>query len=438
VTLDRAEDGRHPRRRLRAVLAVASICALVWADHARHGDLPPPRLPGTAGAAVHLAAPASSPPQVVPPPSWQVKPRPPGVATVVTGGRAWTTERYGDYLGLAQAGSDANRPFWGYGTPGLQSLISPDGRRLVEGGSIVDLTSSPQGQFWGQEDSDESQTPQAWSPDGRYVALLANLDRTVVVVDGGPGDRILRLLDTRTGQVGRDLAAVHWPQWPTLGWAVAFSPDSRRLAYQDGPRIRIIELDGDPVTEVAIPAGSRLAGKGAWTRDGTGLLVVSGERCACGGYPARWTVRTVSIATGELSGPGYQVDGAYAVRVLGWWRSSGRPVVAEYRPTAGTAVTFFTAPGDEDTLVAMRDVASVRLLRLSPGAPPDVLMRAAAQSMDVADDLINPTPPGGRPLRNRHLAAALAGALLLAALGIEAAFSATKARKRRRSRTTAP
>ncbi|WP_328475773.1 hypothetical protein OHA21_20205 [Actinoplanes sp. NBC_00393] len=387
---------------LRAVLAVAACCALLWAGHTRYGPLTAPRLPGTP-----LAAPV-----------W-VKTERPGPATVVTGGRAWTTETGGTYLGLAEAGSDENRPFDGSGAPGLWSQISPDGRRLADLDVVVDLADPSRYEVWGAE-NDEYLRPQAWSPDGRYVAMLANLDRTVLGQDGRPGDRVLRVIDTRTGRASGDLAAIRWPQWPILGWAVAFSPDSEKIAFQDGDRIRIIDLDGKPVTDVPIPAGSRLAGKGAWTRDGDGLLVVSGERCDCGAYPVRWTLRTVSIGTGEVSGAGYQVDGAYAVRVLGWWRSSGQPVVAEYLPAAGTPVTFFTEPDAEDALVAMRDVASVRLLRLAPGAEPDILLQAAAQSIDVADYLINPIPPGGRPLADRHLVAAIGGALTLIALGVGA------------------
>ena len=202
------------------------------------------------------------------------------------------------------------------------------------------------------------------------------------------------------------------------GWTAAFSPDGNRLAYQAEDRIRVIDL-ADPAAAprvVEIPAGARLAGKGAWSPDGRGLLVVSGRECDCGGYPMRWTVTTVPVAgsgtgsgtdpgtgsdTGSASGgaqtgPVYERTGAYALRVLGWW-PSGAPIAAEYAAVGGTEPTDFRDEAGYDGLTYQDDIEAVRLVDLSTSRT--VLDGGGPESIDVADEVL----AGGatRPVRSR-------------------------------------
>lgn len=172
------------------------------------------------------------------------------------------------------------------------------------------------------------------------------------------------------------------------GWTAAFSPDSARLAYQARDRVRIFTIAGHATTAITPAPGTRLAGKGSWTRDGRHLLLVSGQRCpSCGHYPVRWTVTTVSAATGAAQGPQYRLDGLYAVRVLGWW-PSGRPVAAGYTPVAGAGVTLFDDSRGTEKLVSLDDLDTVRLLELGPGSGHRELSAIGTETVDVADDVL--------------------------------------------------
>jgi hypothetical protein len=128
------------------------------------------------------------------------------------------------------------------------------------------------------------------------------------------------------------------------GWTAAFSLDGTRLAYQSGDSIHVARLDGTELSSFEVAAGTSLAGKGAWSRDGRDLMLVSGRRCGCGeGYGVRWTLYGVDAVTAAPTGTSYTFDGLYAIRMLGWW-ASANPAIAGYVPEAGTRVTTFTCP----------------------------------------------------------------------------------------------
>ncbi|GAA2860727.1 hypothetical protein Acy02nite_57010 [Actinoplanes cyaneus] len=315
---------------------------------------------------------------------------PVGAASMLLTGEDWFADD-SDWFG-AVIGAGGYRVFVNGTNPaGLGAVLSPDGRRLASGDGILDVATGRWTAYPGAWRNREL-APQAWSPDGARLAVTSR-----VSPEDGPyagGATTLALLDTGTGSITRiaelDEGAIR------DGWTAAFAPDGTRLAYQSRDMIFIVTLADGKSVSVPVPAGSRLAGKGAWTRDGQGLLVVSGER--------PWTITTLAVATGAVQGPQYRVDGASAVRVLGWW-PSGRPVAVAY---AGT---------------------SARLLELAPGAGQHELSTVGTEGVDVADDVLAagevgpadvPATSVDRLLSGLVIAAAVAGgvALLSGGLGL--------------------
>jgi hypothetical protein len=287
--------------------------------------------------------------------------------------------------------------------PGRDSVLSPDGKLLSIADMVLDLQTGSydcdnEGSPWFERDN----AAQAWSLDGSWIAMLTRGDPT-----GTFEDRLdlFGLRPYRSREVHRLPAGTSLP-----GWVAAFSPDSRSLAYQDGDVIRVQSPVGGRTATVPVPAGARLAGKGAWTRDGRGLLVVSAERCSCGAYPIRWTVRTIAVADGRVTGPNYQVDGAYAVRVMGWL-PSGRPAAAEYVPAADAASTTLTGV---EPAFAPGAVRAVRVRELSPDGAHRTLTEAAVESLDVAEGALGMTVGSGGYRRRVAVLAGAAGVLVAA------------------------
>ncbi|MGX6608309.1 hypothetical protein ACWKSP_40265 [Micromonosporaceae bacterium Da 78-11] len=311
-----------------------------------------------------------------------------GAATALISGKDWFGDGTGWYGAVIGAGSGDYRVFVNdAGAAGFGAVLSPDGRRLASGDGILDVTAGRWTAYpnaWHNRDI----APQAWSPDGTRLAVTSRTpgdDETYPGSANGAATS-LSLLDVSTDvitEIGEldDNATLD-------GWTAAFSPDGTRLAYQEPGRVRIVTLADRKSVGLPVPAGSRLAGRGSWTRDGKGLLVVSGERCSsCGDYPVRWTVTTLAAATGAAQGPEYQINGAYAVRVLGWW-ASGRPVAVAYTTSGKSPVTLFDDEAGRSRLIGMDNVESARLLELAPGSEHHQLSAVGTETIEVADNVL--------------------------------------------------
>ncbi|MEU4424910.1 hypothetical protein AB0F81_30185 [Actinoplanes sp. NPDC024001] len=373
--------GEPPERadRIRAALAVlaatGAVLLVVGLAASVVGWLPlPPALFSGGGAEAADREPGGGtlPARIGAPSLWTADGErdPIGAASVLYTSNTWFFDGSDWFTGLVGKRSDTYRVLRRSGPAGMSSVLSPAGDRLATTEGVADLAT---GRFtsYPAELNELEIFPQAWSPDGRTLAILTD-----------PEDVALRLLDVTTGEhrVVHPLSALS----ALHGWTAAFSPDGSRLAFQLEDRIRVVQADGggEPV-DYEIPEGARLAGKGAWQPDGRGLLVVAGEECDCGAYPIRWTVATVPLGAGPA--PSWTVDGAFAVRVLGWW--AGKPVAAEYSAVDGTTPALFTDEQSQWGLTTQDDIQSVRLVELGTGR---VLLEPGgeAESIDVADSVL--------------------------------------------------
>jgi hypothetical protein len=117
--------------------------------------------------------------------------------------------------------------------------------------------------------------PQAWSPDGRWLAVIAYDAPRWEQSDGLIVPHVVRatlhLVGTASGAhrlvAGLDPLGVH------DGFTVAFTSDGTRVAYQSGQAVTVATLDGRVVNRFTVGADRHLAGKGAWTRDGRALIL---------------------------------------------------------------------------------------------------------------------------------------------------------------------
>ncbi|MEU4619797.1 hypothetical protein AB0G04_07445 [Actinoplanes sp. NPDC023801] len=320
-----------------------------------------------------------------------------GAASVLYTSNTWFPDESGWLAGLVGRADDTYRVAEWFGVAGMASVLSPDGGRLAFDEGVADLATGRVIAYQGSWSRvDYRIESQAWSPDGRTVALLV-----AEALDHGSPDTEIRLLlgDATTGAT-TEIASV-----PTAGvlsgWTAAFSPDGSRLAYQNGDRISIRTLAGGATVD--IPVTGRLAGKGAWTRDGRGLLVVSAAECDCPGHPVRWTVTTISAADGTVTGPSYPRDGIYALRVLGWW-PSGEPVAVEYTPTRYAEARLFANANEQAELTSQDGIETARLIVLGSGQrlldADGFGLSGDVESIDVADDVLaaGKVRPGDPPL----------------------------------------
>jgi hypothetical protein len=320
-----------------------------------------------------------------------------GAASVLYTSNSWFQEGADWLAGLVGRSDDTYRVAKWVGSAGMASVLSADGARIAYHGGIADL-STGRVTGWGPWSEGLTLDPQAWSPDGAAVAVLTSRWDDTGVNDGKTK---LYLFDVATG-TPREIAELN--QVDVLaGWEAAFSPDGGRLAYQNGARLSIFTLADGTTAEVPLPAGARLAGKGAWTRDGRNLLVVSGAQCDCGAYPIRWTVTTISAVDGTATGTAYTRDGVLALRVLGWW-PSGEPVAVEYSPTASTQPSVLDTPDSQNALVYQWAVEAAQLINLGTGTRlmggDSFGVTGDIESIDVADDVLarGESRPGSPPL----------------------------------------
>ncbi|WP_433790456.1 hypothetical protein [Actinoplanes sp. CA-252034] len=321
-----------------------------------------------------------------------------GAASVLYSSNTWYPDGSQGLSGLVGRSDDTYRVATRSGTAGMGSVLSPDGARLATAGGIVDLATGKVtgwGPQWGDGVAVE---PEAWSPDGGTVAVLAG-----DFLDPGLADDTTRLFlyDVATG-TPRQVAELNRVV-AMSGWTAAFSPDGTRLAYQSGDRISVLTRADGTTVDVPTPAGARLAGRGAWTTDSRSLLVVTGAECDCGTHPIRWTVTPISVADGTATGTAYTRDGSYALRVLGWW-PSGQPVAVEYTAVEGATATVFDKPGPQYDLSSQDSIAAARLITLGTGVTlmdgDQWGMTGDVESIDVADGVLarGEIRPGSPPL----------------------------------------
>ncbi|GIF63859.1 hypothetical protein Ais01nite_18940 [Asanoa ishikariensis] len=339
-----------------------------------------------ATAAPLPAAGSPSLPDRVGAPHWgtdSVSSSPTGPASVVIGGPTWWYTGSKGVLALVGAGRDDYRITENLADlhhAGEQAVLSPDGGRLATIGRVTDLTTG---------DSTELPpidgavvVPQAWSPDGRSLAVIAYTRGTPTAV--------LHLVDVSSGSSQRladlDPGDVH------DGYTVAFARDGARMAYQSGRTVTVATVGGQTVSRFT--TGDRLSGKGAWTPDGQGLALLRQHGCCAGdAYPSRWQLTVVDAATGVARSTLPELTDLVAVRLLGW-SPSGAAVVATLAPEPGTSVAGFgPRPGAALALTDYERVPAVQVVAIAPGnAEQTTLLAAPAQealSIDVADNVIS-------------------------------------------------
>ncbi len=302
--------------------------------------------------------------------------------------------------------------FDGVNVPGERLLLSADGTRVAypDGNDILllDVRDGGTHRLVSNLGVDTWYLPLAWSPDGRQ--LVAAQDRRgdhdgVGLVDVASG-RFTELVPVTGGSLRR----------PVPGYSAAYSRDGHHLAIQVDERITLID-DGVPTGSFAVPAGSRLAGKGAWSPDGRALALVADQRFSS-------TVSFVDATSGKPTGAALPAqEGVTTQRLLGW-RPDGAAVVAAYLPEPDVPATF-DVRDEDDHPTNFAAVRRVELRALTPAGAARTLLSPPDQvlAIDVADDALasGAVRPGGpAPVwpAAPSIAAAAVALLLLPLVGL--------------------
>lgn len=325
---------------------------------------------------------------------------PPGRASMVFGGSRTEFVGFGDisrFGSVGPAGYRMSGHWWDSDEIhlGEEILLSPDGTQVVWAETslrIVDLATGRSRQvplpYPGQRWAWYAEGPHfsdvlAWSPDGRWLAM-AEVDHHLQWTG-------LSIVDVQTGDYRR-LASVDGELVP--GFGAAFSPDGQRIAYQGGNQLSIVDINGTPVSSRTLQPGALLAGKGAWTPDGSAIAIAVPAHC-CVPVNTDWNLRFIAAGTGESAADRGlpTIKGATAVRLLGW-SSPTRPVLIAFRPEL-----FLDRYPDLDR-TSFGNVQRVEIVALEPGETPALLLTSPDQvlSIDVAAQAIAggaivPAPP---------------------------------------------
>jgi Tol biopolymer transport system component len=157
-----------------------------------------------------------------------------------------------------------------YALDGDIYVADPDGSNAVK---IADGRPAEDCAFIGEYWAEGSM----WSPDGRYLAYRYTDCSSTEFRWGGV------VISDAEGNV---LA-----KFPSMGWKIAWSPDSTRVAVWDGlfETIGVYGVDGARQTQLTMPRGSTGSGDRdpMWTLDGTSLVVDNVELPLDGGTPRR-------------------------------------------------------------------------------------------------------------------------------------------------------
>jgi hypothetical protein len=391
--LTRAENGLRAWRRLAVVGAAVLVVVSVDGGSA------------VAGAGVSLPA------RIGAPTMWTADERrsPIGPASVVFSGSQWwatETPTVADEVSLVGATSDRYRVLpTSNGYAGMGSVLSGDGRVLADTDGWVDLATGRRTPYPATINSGTTAgVPAAWAPDNHHVVIAMvrqeygwdGVSYALPLTTDG-----LDILDIDTGVVTTIPKVVAGRSMP--GWDVAYSPNGTRIAYQTDDTIHVITTSGATVATIPLTPYTYLAGKGAWTPDGQGLMVVAGRRCSCDQhYPVRWTLSTLVVDTGRQTGSSHVFDGAYAIRVLGRWGSVG-PAVERYEAESGTPVTLLDDDDARDELIALDNVADVNIEVINGNGTIQTLLKSdtdGAETIDIANNVLAgaTTRPGDPPL----------------------------------------
>jgi hypothetical protein len=284
--------------------------------------------------------------------------------------------------------------------PGRDALLSPDGDRIAyedrDAIAVVDLRSGATRRYPVEDRRANTYRPLAWLPDGRFLVVLTVVPAADPTTEGITKRLAILDLDRGTADV---FAETTWPI-ALAGFAVAVSPDGRRIAYQYDEFVAVFDRTSRAKTNFRLsPAPSRavLAGKGAWTPDGRSLAILCRDTDRWD--DSRWELRLVDPATGIERDPANRpgASGLGLMRLLGWNARTGSPVVAGYH-AAGTADGSSLGRGVDETLSI--GVTAMGVYELTGGEPVARVQPVDGITMlDVADVAIaaGQTRPGEPP-----------------------------------------
>ncbi|MEU4471852.1 hypothetical protein [Micromonospora sp. NPDC023888] len=376
---------RHRRRRAVVAGALAVLVLLLGTGYALH----PVALPLPAGPRHETPG---LPTRLVDPPlrTASVGYSAPGVAAMLFGGPAVRTNWFETRMGVVAADDDRYRVLDGDpAVAGFEASLSPDGRYVWVGDSLLDLTSG-------------KTTPNR--PDGYPLAFAPNGKRLVYADDDttftSPNTYSTPYVGVYDRDRGTDVLRVRvGTTWIPPGRTAALSSDGGDLALQIRDEVWLTRVGDAGADRVAEPyrklplAGGRLAGAGSWLPDGRSVAVLGRSTCTdcpVPSYRRTWTLALRSTVDGApLAGAAFPpLRSRSFVQLLGW-------------RSADEAVALVGVPGPAAVdLPENHDIAwgpyhevgteAVELVALRRGATaPEVLFRTpeGITDLSVAADL---------------------------------------------------
>jgi DNA-binding CsgD family transcriptional regulator len=329
-------------------------------------------LPPADGGQVSIPDRVAAPPRGHP----QAADSPPGPASVLFGGTGWNRlsdiDGEGD-LAVVGASTDSYRIIYGgYEAPaGQEAMLSPDGGTVALSGGFdprgLGLLNLRTGKtrYVGEPldpSSGDMTYPLAWSHDGKTLAISRYL---------GNSQWSFFLLDLASGKTTRIPDSLEGNR----GWNFAFSPDDSRFAFTAHNETVIMDRNFQVQHRISQNSGL-LAGKGAWTPDGTGIVLL-------GQNPSGWQLARFNL-NGAPEGPVWTVkqDLLLLIRLLGW-DQRGNPIVVAIHHEPGAPV----GRGFEN--LGYHSIHSVSLLTLTPQGEQTILTAPhLIMSIDVSDEAI--------------------------------------------------